>query len=188
MNVPDSLQAQTLEARERGVRPRAFALTRISPVDDTTRPPRKEDLVRLCEKLNRLGAKYIVIGGLAMNNLGLVRTTEDVDLLIDPSPENQHRVREALMILPEKAIRELGADEDLQQWIVTRVNDEITVDLMTEACGVRYEEAKAEVQIREVQCVPIPMANRRLMIKLKQSRRPKDQIDLQFLLQLDDQA
>jgi len=122
-------------------------------MDEITRPPRKEDLVKLCEELNRLGAKYIVIGGLAMNNLGLVRTTEDVDLLIDPSPENQHRVREALLILPEKAIRELGADEDLRQWIVTRVNDEITVDLMTEACGVRYEEAKAEVQIREVQCV-----------------------------------
>jgi hypothetical protein len=141
----------------------------------------------LCEELNRLGAKYIVIGGLAMNNLGLVRATEDVDLLINPSPENQHRVREALLILPEKAIRELDAEEDLQQWIVTRVNDEITVDLMTEACGVSYEEAKDDVQIREVQCVPIPMANRRLMIKLKQSRRPKDQIDLQYLLQLDDQ-
>lgn len=91
------------------------------------------------------------------------------------------------MILPEKAICELGADEDLRQWIVTRVNDEITVNLMTEACGVHYEEAKTEVQIREVQCVPIPMANRRLMIKLKQSLRPKDQIDLQYLLQIDDQ-
>jgi hypothetical protein len=156
-------------------------------MDESTRPPQKEDLVKLCEELNRLGARYIVIGGLAMNNLGLVRTTEDVDLLIDPSPENQRIVREALLILPEKAILELGADEDLQQWIVTRVNDEITVDLMTEACGVRYEEAKIDVQIRVVQSVPIPMANRRLMIKLKQSRRPKDQIDLQFLLQIDDQ-
>ena len=156
-------------------------------MDETTRPPRKEDLVKLCEELNRLGAKYIVIGGLAMNNLGLVRTTEDIDLLIDPSPENQDRIREALLILPEKAIRELGVDEDLQQWIVTRVNDEITVDLMTEACGVRYEEAKADVQIREVQGVPIPMANRQLMIKLKQSLRPKDQIDLQYLLQSEDQ-
>ena len=47
-------------------------------MDEITRPPRKEDLVKLCEELNRLGAKYIVIGGLAMNNLGLVRTTEDV--------------------------------------------------------------------------------------------------------------
>ena len=156
-------------------------------MDDITRPPRKEDLVKLCEELNRLGASYIIIGGLAMNNLGLVRTTEDVDILIDPSPENQRRVREALLILPEQAIRELGADEDLQQWVVTRVNDEITVDLMTEACGVRYEEAKADVQIREVQGVPIPMANRQLMIKLKQSPRPKDQIDLQYLLQSEDQ-
>jgi len=156
-------------------------------MDEVTRPPQKEDLVRLCEELNRLGVRYIVIGGLAMNNLGLVRTTEDVDLLIEPSPENQRIVREALLVLPEKAILELGADEDLQQWVVTRVNDEITVDLMTEACGVSYEEAKTDVQIREVQSVPIPMANRRLMIKLKQSRRPKDQIDLQFLLQIDDQ-
>jgi hypothetical protein len=156
-------------------------------MDDITRPPRKEDLVKLCEELNRLGARYIIIGGLAMNNLGLVRTTEDVDILIDPSLENQRRVREALLILPEQAIRELGADEDLQQWVVTRVNDEITVDLMTEACGVRYEEAKADVQIREVQGVPIPMANRQLMIKLKQSPRPKDQIDLQYLLQSEDQ-
>jgi hypothetical protein len=156
-------------------------------MDDITRPPRKEDLVKLCEELNRLGASYIIIGGLAMNNLGLVRTTEDVDILIDPSPENQRKVREALLILPEQAIRELGADEDLQQWVVTRVNDEITVDLMTEACGVRYEEAKTDVQIREVQGVPIPMANRQLMIKLKQSPRPKDQIDLQYLLQSEDQ-
>ena len=156
-------------------------------MDEITRPPRKEDLVKLCEELNRVGAKYIVIGGLAMNNLGLVRTTEDVDLLIDSSRENQRRVRQALLILPEKAVCELGADEDLQQWIVTRVNDEVTKDLMTEACGVRYEEAKTEVQVREVQSVPIPMANRRLMIKLKQSPRPKDQIDLQYLLQIDDQ-
>jgi hypothetical protein len=43
------------------------------------------------------------------------------------------------------------------------------------------------VQIREVQSVPIPLANRRLMIKLKQGGRPKDQIDLQYLLQIDDQ-
>ena len=104
-----------------------------------------------------------------------------------PLPKISAGFREALLILPEQAIREVGADEDLQQWVVTRVNDEIIVDLMTEACSVRYEEAKVDVQIREVQGVPIPMANRRLMIKLKQSPRPKDQIDLQYLLQSEDQ-
>jgi hypothetical protein len=34
-----------------------FRTTRISSVDEITRPPRKEDLVKLCEELNRLGAR-----------------------------------------------------------------------------------------------------------------------------------
>jgi hypothetical protein len=72
---------------------------------EATRPPERSDLLRLCAELNRIRAKYIVIGGLAMNELGLVRVTEDVDLLIEASPENQQRVREALRILPERAMR-----------------------------------------------------------------------------------
>ena len=74
---------------------------------EATRPPERSDLLRLCAELNRLGAKYIIIGGLAMNELGLVRVTEDIDLLIDGSLENQQLVRLALRILPERAIDEL---------------------------------------------------------------------------------
>jgi hypothetical protein len=62
---------------------------------EATRPPERSDLLRLCGELNRLGARYIIIGGLAMNELGLVRVTEDIDLLIEASPENQQRVRQA---------------------------------------------------------------------------------------------
>jgi hypothetical protein len=46
--------------------------------------------------------------------------------------------------LPERAIDELGPEEDLREWLVVRVNDEITVDLMTAACGVTFAEAKVE--------------------------------------------
>ena len=41
-----------------------------------------------------------------MNELGLVRVTEDIDLLIDGSLENQQLVRLALRILPERAKEE----------------------------------------------------------------------------------
>jgi hypothetical protein len=109
---------------------------------EATRPPERSDLLQLCRELNRLGAKYIIIGGLAMNELGLVRVTEDIDLLIDESLENQQLVRAALRVLPERAIDELRPDEDLREWVVVRVNDEITVDLMTAACGVTYAEAR----------------------------------------------
>jgi hypothetical protein len=149
---------------------------------EATRLPEGSDLVRLCAELKRLGAKYIVIGGLAMNELGLVRVTEDIDLLIDPSVENQQLIREALRILPERAIDELGPEEDLRDWVVVRVNDEITVDLMTSACGVSYTDGTHDVSLRTISGVEIPFANRDLMIRLKQGNREKDRIDLEYLL------
>jgi len=58
-----------------------------------------------------------------------VRATEDIDLLIARNRANQALVKKALEILPDRAIRELG-DEDIAQWVVVRVNDDITVDLI----------------------------------------------------------
>src|ERR1700739_3800006 len=149
---------------------------------EATRPPERSDLLRVCAELNRLGAKYIVIGGLAMNELGLVRVTEDIDLLIESPPENQQRVREALRVLPERAIDEFGPEEDLRDWVVGRVNDEITVDLMTSACAVTYAEAKDDVVVHLISGVQVPFADRNLMIRLKQGRPKKDRIDLEYLV------
>jgi hypothetical protein len=117
-----------------------------------------------------------------MNELGLVRVTEDIDLLIDGSLENQRLVRRALRILPERAIDELGPQEDLRDWVVVRVNDEITVDLMTAACGVTFAEARDAFVLRAIGGLEIPFATRDLMIRLKQGNREKDRIDLEYLL------
>jgi hypothetical protein len=110
------------------------------PEREVTRVPTDADLVSLARELNRLGVAYVVIGGFAINRLGFVRATEDIDLLIARDKANQALVKKALEILPDGAIKELG-DDDIAQWVVVRVNDDITVDLMTEACGVRFEDA-----------------------------------------------
>jgi hypothetical protein len=92
-------------------------------------------------------------------------------------------VKQALEILPDRAIRELG-DEDLAQWVVVRVNDDITVDLMTEACGVRFEDARNGVETEVIDGVPIPFAGPALMLKMKQGARAKDVADRSFLQEL----
>lgn len=148
-----------------------------------TRVPTDADLVTLARELNRRGVAYVVIGGFAINRLGFVRATEDIDLLIARDLANQALVKQALEILPDRAIRELG-DEDIAQWVVVRVNDDITVDLMTEACGVRYEDAVAGIETALIDGVPIPFAGAELMLKMKQSPREKDVADLGFLKQL----
>lgn len=153
------------------------------PSREITRVPTDADLVSLARELNRLGVAYVVVGGFAINRLGFVRATEDIDLLIARDRANQTLVKQALEILPDRAIRELG-DDDIAQWVVVRVNDDITIDLMTEACGVRYEDAAGGVETEVIDGVPIPFAGAELMLKMKQSPREKDAADRSFLEQL----
>jgi len=143
------------------------------PDQGLTRVPDENDLVKLARELNRLGVAYVVIGGFAINRLGLIRATDDLDLLIARDAANQALVKMALEILPDKAVREL-ADDDLAGWMVVRVSDDITVDLMTEACGVTYEDARGGIEIMDMQGVSIPFAGAPLMLKMKQGSRQKD--------------
>ena len=124
-----------------------------------------------------------MVGGFAINGLGFVRATEDIDLLIARDLANQTLVKRALEILPDRAIRELG-DEDIAQWVVVRVNDDITIDLLTEACGIGYEDAAGGIETEEIEGVRIPFAGAQLMLKMKQSPREKDVVDRNFLQQL----
>jgi hypothetical protein len=88
-----------------------------------SRPPTQADLVALCRELNQRGAKYVVVGGLAIIAAGHARTTADVDLMVGADLENEAKVYAALATLPDNAVRELQAGE-LQQYNVIRVGDE----------------------------------------------------------------
>jgi hypothetical protein len=99
------------------------------------RTPEEDDLAKLCASLNAQGARYLIVGGLAMNHQGFLRATEDIGLLLEKSRANQAKVLKALEVLPDRAVREVDAN-DLDEYIVVRVADEIVVDLMLSACGV----------------------------------------------------
>ena len=148
-----------------------------------SRPPSVEDLVKLCRSLNQTGAKYLVIGGMAVIQAGFVRATADIDLLVDTAPENQEKIRAALMELSDQAVREVNPD-DLDNYVVVRVADEIVVDLMKIACGINYEEASKSILRVKIQDTIIPFASPELLLRLKNTVREKDKIDRQFLEQL----
>lgn len=149
----------------------------------TSRAPTQEDFVKLCARLNELGARYIVIGGFAIITSGYPRSTMDIDFIIDTSLENEALVYQALEILPDQAVKELNPGE-VSQYSVVRIGDEICVDLMASACGIRYEEAIKDSIIRTVDGVPIPFASPRLLWRMKEkTHREKDAPDLLFLRQ-----
>lgn len=152
----------------------------MASADQPPRSPRQEDLLKLCRALNAECAKYVVVGGMAVIRLGFSRFTDDVDLLIDGSPENTERVRRALEVLPDRAVREM-ADDDLQNYTVVRVADEIVVDLMLSTCGIGFAEAASEIEWVDIDDVQIPFASASLLHRMKQTGREQDRLDLLFL-------
>lgn len=151
-----------------------------TPPELESRPPTVDDLVRLCRRLNEEGARYVIVGGMAIIQLGLVRATEDIDLLVESSPDNFERLVRAMSSLPDQAIREVQPT-DLDDYVVVRVADEFVVDLMKSACGVDYDGARDGIMRVEVGGVSIPFATAELMLRLKQTVREKDRIDREFL-------
>lgn len=147
------------------------------------RPPEFLDLTRLCAELNRLGARYVVVGGFAIIQLGFPRLTNDIDLLIETTTDNEARVLQALLSLPDKAAAELKPGE-VGRYGVVRVGDEIMVDLMKSGCGVGYEEAVKDAEVREINGVAIPFASALTLWRMKQTVRDKDIPDRRFLRDL----
>jgi hypothetical protein len=145
-----------------------------------SRPPGPDDLIKLCDHLNKAEAKYLIVGGFAVIQQGLYRTTEDIDVLLESSMENQQRVRKAMEYLPDKAILEVK-ESDLNEYLVVRVADEIVVDLMLSACGVDYQQAESEIEWHDLRGVRAPFASAPLLLRLKQTYREKDALDRQFL-------
>jgi hypothetical protein len=158
-------------------------------MDDATdrgysRAPELEDLVSICRALNREGVRYLLIGGFAVILHGLVRTTKDIDLLVDPSEENIRRVKRALASLPDNAVA-LIADDDVGRYRVVRVADEVVIALMAEACGISYAEALAAgIESRRLGDTEIPIARKETLIRMKDTPRDSDKSDVGFLRNL----
>jgi hypothetical protein len=151
------------------------------PDDDRyARAPEPADVVRICRALNAADASYLLIGGFAVIAHGAGRFTKDIDLLVDDSPENVARVKQALSVLADNAAAEV-ADDDVHRHVVVRVVDEVIVDLMGRACGVAYAEAARDAETLERDGVAIKLASPQTLIRLKDTPRPQDALDRAFL-------
>jgi hypothetical protein len=142
-----------------------------------------QPLVRVCSLLNRHGAEYVVVGAQACILHGLVRTTEDVDILIKDDRDNFARVIAALSELEDGAAAELTPD-DLAENVVVKVADEVEVDISRSAWKVDYAEAIGTVLSIEVDGVTIPYADIKTLIRTKETFRDQDRADIERLRRL----
>lgn len=151
-----------------------------------TRPATWDDLRLLARALAAEGARYALIGGYAVAAHGYNRFSEDVDLLVDPSPTNTPKWVAALATLPDGAARELEGDPEIferEGHYAIRINDEFTVDVMPAACGHSWQElSKYVIDVDLGEGVVIAVLSLEGLLLTKEGMRDKDKADRAVIL------
>lgn len=145
--------------------------------------PEYLNLVRL---LNEEKVEYVVLGGHAVIAHGYLRTTGDIDIFVNPTPENAVKIVLAL----EKYGFTNGefevSDFTLVPNYLSFSRYDGWIDLMTFTVGVTFEECYQNKIELEVQGVKIKFINLRELIKNKKALgRAQDLNDLQNLENLE---
>ena len=149
----------------------------VKPMPDL--PP----LLRVCRLLNEAGAQYLIVGAQACILHGLVRTTEDVDILIEPSEANCQRVIAGLAQLEDHAAAQL-TPQDLIENVVVKVADEVEVDVSTHAWKVVFADAFGTAREVVIEGVRVPFLGLDALIASKDTYREQDAWDRARLLEL----
>jgi hypothetical protein len=147
-------------------------------MDDRTRAATYDDLFGVVGLLEAEHVEYALVGGYALALQGIVRLTEDIDILVAPTEENAARWVRALCHLPDGAARELIGDSTLHtEPYAIRINDEFTVDVMNSASGLTWDELLPyRVRIDEIAVISLPG-----LLRMKEHGRLKDRADAEAI-------
>jgi predicted nucleotidyltransferase len=145
-------------------------------MEQFSRPATLEDLKSLIRSLNEQNVDYLLIGGYALFAHGYHRATTDIDVLVPASRETGKRIKEALMVLPDQAARDIDPAW-FEEGENIRVADAFVVDIMLNACGETYETLKQYAETVDLEGIPVRTINLEGLLRTKQTMRDKDVAD-----------
>jgi len=141
-----------------------------------SRPATLDDLKTLLRSLNAHGVEYLLIGGYALAAHGYQRATTDIDIMVAATSDAGHKVKEALMVLPDQAARDLEP-EWFEEGENIRVADAFVVDLMLNANGQTFDTLRQYAQTIELDGIPVQTISLEGLLLTKQTLRDKDVAD-----------
>ena len=125
--------------------------------------------------------RYVVIGGIAAILHGVPRATFDLDLLIDPTPDNADRLLAALL---EAGLgtAALTSRDDLLAHEITVFRDRVRIDVQTRTPGLAFADAWAHKVPFEFDGQELFAASRADVIAAKRAAGlPQDLEDVRIL-------
>jgi len=154
-----------------------------------------EEILRLFQEKE---IKYVLVGGIAVNLLGSMRSTADMDILVEMSDDNLKKIVTILKNLGyhvKQPVDPIGiADQKTREdWIINKnmkafnfyKEDELSeVDIIIES-PVLYEEAKENIVNIKIDDLILPVISIDKLIKMKQvTGRTIDKLDIEELTRI----
>jgi hypothetical protein len=148
----------------------------------------REEMLRVLGAFDAAGLEYVLIGATAMAFHGIVRGTEDVDLVVRATPENIERLRSALRSAYEDDpnIDAITADDLLGDYPAVRYyppSGDLYFDILTRLGEMASFDSIA-TEYREVDGIRVRVATPAALYRLKRNTvRPLDRQDAETLRQ-----
>ena len=147
------------------------------------------DAERILRVLDEHGVEYVLIGGLAVQTHGHVRTTNDADLIPAPDPANLERLASALRALEARVLNpdqegvEVSAKMLPRATIWQFASRDGGIDVMHEVPGGRtYSELSDRALHVRLGNIEVPVVGLDDLIQMKLARgRPVDLADVAAL-------
>ena len=132
--------------------------------------------------MSRAGVDFVVVGGLAVAKAGYARTTIDVDVLVEPSPDNLRRLIDTLATFGSGAAAELSPADFPAEEGAVRVAEDFDIDVFTQMSGRSFADLLPLCDLHEMDGEPVHFLGAEGLILLKaDSLRPRDQLDVHAL-------
>jgi hypothetical protein len=147
------------------------------------------DAERILRALAEHGVDYVLIGGLAVQTHGHVRTTNDADLIPAPDPANLKRLAATLRSLDARVLNPGQEDTEIDAKMLPKtaiwqfVTRDGGIDVMHEVPGGRpYSELSRRALHVRLGDVEVPVVDLDDLIQMKLARgRPVDLADVAAL-------
>jgi len=141
-----------------------------------------KDYKDILESLLNEGADFILVGAYALAAHGFPRATMDIDIWVNPAPENAKKVYAALVKFGAPtdriSVQDLTQDDTIFQIGVAPRR----IDILTRLSGVEFKEAWEDTIKVNIDGLVINILSATLLVKNKLATgRPKDIEDVENL-------
>ena len=140
------------------------------------------DFLDIIRALSDAEARFIIVGAYAVNVYVNPRATGDLDIWVEPSPQNAPKVLKALRAFGAP-LTDVSESDFAKPGVTFQIGlPPLRIGILTEISGVTFPEAWDDHTVQRFGSLQAPFLGKKTLIRNKRATaRPKDIADLKSL-------